>query len=1022
MQLKKLWCPFLIAFFANGRPGELSMSDIETKAQEFMKEGKIPGMSLVIVRGNKQYLRSFGYADSEKKIPVTTKTLFELGSCSKAFTALAILKLEIEGRLNLDDYVSDYLPWFRVTYKNVPQKITLQQLMHHTSGIPWQTISKIPQSDGESALTQTIRAIVGTELNHPPGKEFEYATVNYDILGAIIEKVSGLSFERYTQANILGPLNMYNTRIGRNADQSNLATGYKIGFFAPRAYDAPVYRGNNPSAYVISDAEDMLIWLKLQMGIIKSDLGNLVRKAQMRDTTVGPRRYDLSSYAMGWNVSLRGDGEIYHAGLNPNFSAFVAFRPEQKLGVVVLANSNSSALLRIGEYVLTGETLDFGPDHSLDKAFSVLSFIFAAYLFSVVVYFISIVVEILRRRRRLEPLSGDKVGKLLLPALIMAPFFYGIFLLPKAMAGFSWEAAIVWTPISFTVLMILVLTSVILSYFTYLFSLFFPQSDKYKKSAPLLIVLSLLSGISNMILILIITSSINRSGDLKYVLYYFGLTFLVYILGRQFVQTKLIHITTDIIYDLRINLIEKILSTSYDKFEKINRGRVYATLNDDTGTIGNAAGVIVSLITSVITVVVAFLYLATIAFWATILTIFMILTITTIYYLVDRRVKVLFEEARDTRNVYMDQINSLINGFKELSIHYNKKIEYKKDLEETSATFRQKSNAARIRLVNAFLVGESLLIIVLALVAFAIPNMFPELPSYTLWSFVIVLLYLIGPINAILGSAPAFMQLRIAWTRIQQFLREIPANLDLQHMAHLPLPTNRLVHSLEVRDLFFHYKNDHNGNGNFSVGPVDFEVHQGEILFIVGGNGSGKTTLAKIITGLYPPDGGSIKINGKSVSMPLLGEYFTTVYNPYHLFSKLYEIDVTKNEQAIADLLRLLDLTDKVTMQGKSYSTIDLSGGQRKRLALLQCYLEDRPIFLFDELAADQDPQFRRFFYRDLLMTMKQMGKIVIAITHDDHYFDVSDKIIKMDLGKIDVIEDRFAITAERETSLVEEE
>lgn len=558
MQLKRLWWLSLITFSVNVRPAELSISEIETKVQEFMKEGKIPGMSLVIIRGNKQYLRSFGYADLDKKIPVTTKTLFELGSCSKAFTALAILKLEIEGRLNLDDSVSDYLPWFRVTYTNVPQKITLRQVIHHTSGIPWQTISKIPQSDDDTALTQTVRALVGTELNHTPGREFEYATLNYDILGAIIEQVSGLSFERYTQANILGPLNMHKTRIGRGADLSNLATGYKIGFFAPRAYDAPVYRGNNPSAYVISNGEDMLIWLKLQMGLIKSDFGDLVRKSHHRDTTVGPRRYDLSSYAMGWNVSLRGDGEIYHPGLNPNFSAFIAFRPEQKLGVVVLANSNSSALLRIGEYVLTGEELDFGPEHSLDKAFSVVSFIFAAYLFSVFVYLISIVVEILRRRRHLEPLSGDKAGKLLLPAFIMAPFFYGIFLLPKAMAGFSWEAAIVWTPISFTVLMILVLTSVILSYFTYVLSLFFPQSDKYKKSAPLLIVLSLLSGISNMILILIITSSINRSGDLKYVLYYFGLTFFVYILGRQFVQTKLINIITDIIYDLRINLIEKI--------------------------------------------------------------------------------------------------------------------------------------------------------------------------------------------------------------------------------------------------------------------------------------------------------------------------------------------------------------------------------------------------------------------------------------------------------------------------------
>ena len=176
-------------------------------------------------------------------------------------------------------------------------------------------------------------------------------------------------------------------------------------------------------------------------------------------------------------------------------------------------------------------------------------------------------------------------------------------------------------------------------------------------------------------------------------------------------------------------------------------------------------------------------------------------------------------------------------------------------------------------------------------------------------------------------------------------------------------------------------------------------------MFIIGGNGSGKTTLAKLLTGLYIPHDGEITVDGKPVANFQLGEYFSTVFSDFHLFDKLYNIDLsgeTKRDEA-QRYLETLHLDGKIELTGDSFSTTDLSGGQRKRLALLKCYLEDCPVYLFDEVAADQDPEFRKFFYRELLPKMKEKGKIVIAITHDDHYFDVADKVIKMDMGKIDV-------------------
>ncbi|HYC30101.1 MAG TPA: cyclic peptide export ABC transporter, partial [Chitinophagaceae bacterium] len=376
-------------------------------------------------------------------------------------------------------------------------------------------------------------------------------------------------------------------------------------------------------------------------------------------------------------------------------------------------------------------------------------------------------------------------------------------------------------------------------------------------------------------------------------------------------------------------------------------------------------------------------------FWASLLTVLLITSLTTLYYFVSRSTNKYYEEARDTRNVFMRLINGVIDGFKELSLHSNKKQAYKEEVADSAQEYKVKMITASTRFVNASIVGETVLIAILGTVVFAFPQLFPGIKTYTLVSFVVVMLYLIGPVNGILNSVPGVMRLRIAWKRIRQFLDEIPANIGNKTVLQPRTPVN----SLRTEGLCFQY------GSSFAIGPIDLEVRRGEILFIIGGNGSGKTTLAKLLTGLYVPDDGQIKINGEVKEPYELGEYFSAIFSPLHLFEKLYNIKKTAD---IKKYLQLLHLEHKVQVNGNTYSTINLSTGQRKRLALLQCYLEDSPIYLFDEWAADQDPEYRHFFYRTLLPEMKKEGKIVIAITHDDHYFDVADKVVKMNQGQLE--------------------
>jgi putative ATP-binding cassette transporter len=1008
-----LLCVFMFGVFGvqadTGTAGS-PFAELDQKIQELMEEGDIPGLTLVIVRGQgRPWIKGYGYADLETQTPVTADTLFELGSTSKAFTALAALQLEREGKIRLDDPVSRYLPWFYATYEGKEFPITLRQFLHQTSGIPWRTIDVIPRGSEADALEQTVRRLSGVELDHVPGSRFVYATVNYDVIGLVIEKVSGMGYEDYMRQKIFEPLGLSHTQAGAAQVENHplMARGYKISFFQPRAYDAPPYRGNTPAGYIVSSGRDIGRWLHMQMGLDNTPMRPLMEKSRQREEGVPPNRQDFSSYAMGWFAYVDGSGLVDHGGLNPNFTSYIGFYPEDKIGVALLANSNSPYTNAIGRYVLhylKDKQAEVPPvvGGGLDKAGSLLSIILVFYLVLALLFLFSIGVDVIKGRRRFEGIGLPRIGKLAAALVMFMPFLFGVYLIPYALSDVSWGTAVVWSPLSFQVAVLLVLTALGISYVGFFFSTLFPQQNKYLRSMPMILILSLLSGGANAVVIFLITSALFSNMGLVYQLYYFAMAFFVYVIGRKVIQTRLVRIANSIVYDLRMRLVQKVFLTSYQRFEKLDRGRVFATLNNDTGQIGGSANVLVQLITSVVTATGAFIYLATIAFWATMVTLGVVVTIASLYAVVSQKTRRYFEEARDTQNVYLGLLNGLLDGFKELSLHVNKKRAYRGDVEQSCAEFRDKVSTAFIKFINAFLIGESLLIIVLGAVGFVIPRLFPDIGIFTLMSFIMILLYLIGPVNGILNSIPNLMQIRVAWNRVKGFEKDIPANMEPVSLE-MNQPRPGTVDSIQAAGVEFEYEAD-NQEERFKVGPLDFEARQGEITFIIGGNGSGKTTLARLLTGLYTPLQGEVRINGAQDRNGRLGEYFSTVFSDYHLFEKLYNVDLAGREALLQEYLKLLRLEDKVSVKDEAFSTIDLSGGQRKRLALLQCYLEDSPIYLFDEIAADQDPEFRRFFYRDLLLRMKQEGKIVIAITHDDHYFDVADKVVKMEMGKIEFL------------------
>jgi putative ATP-binding cassette transporter len=226
---------------------------------------------------------------------------------------------------------------------------------------------------------------------------------------------------------------------------------------------------------------------------------------------------------------------------------------------------------------------------------------------------------------------------------------------------------------------------------------------------------------------------------------------------------------------------------------------------------------------------------------------------------------------------------------------------------------------------------------------------------------------------------------------------------------------------LELIDVTHVYRHD-GADEEFELGPISLSMQPGELIFLIGGNGSGKTTLAKLLMGLYQPDSGEIRVNGGLITEAERDDYrqrFSVVFYDFYLFERLFGADAGDLDARSESYLKMLQLDHKLQIKDGKLSTLDLSQGQRKRLALLNAYLEDRPIYIFDEWAADQDPQFKQIFYYQLLPDLKARGKTVIVISHDDRYYSLADRVIKLESGRLESDQQPSPEEAEFSTAVV---
>ena len=532
-----------------------------------------------------------------------------------------------------------------------------------------------------------------------------------------------------------------------------------------------------------------------------------------------------------------------------------------------------------------------------------------------------------------------------------------------------------------------------------IFIIYFLLSGWFSNGKLRIITISLI-GISGAVgysvIMFIIDKVIKGKNDIAY-FSFFVLAMVTYVYSQKITRNDMIEFANKKVIEMRKKLFFIVLDTRQEKFEKVDIGRVYTCINNDMEILSNNMRDIITVLTNALTILACFGYLAylNLVCFIVSLAIFVgAVCLQTCY--VNRQEKIFIGLMKAQQKVY-NFLDSLTKGHKELVGNRLKKEEYKEDFTSVNREYTDARIFSEKKKTNTFILGQSLLYIVIGFVIFLYPVIFKNIGTDILQSYALVFLFIISPVSYLVDLLPRAVETSVSYKRVNQLISELERNAVNKIEAE---PVQN-IEAIELKDVCYRYNNESDDENGFGIGPINASFEAKKIHFIIGSNGSGKSTLVKVITGLYEESSGDVLINGKKASADVRCDLFSSVYSDYYLFKKLYGISVEGNEKDIEYYLKQLRINDKLTINGNELSTVDLSSGQRKRVALLLCYLDNKDIYVFDEWAADQDVVFREFFYRELLPTMKAEGKTIIAITHDDRYFDVADQIIHMDFGKV---------------------
>ena len=524
--------------------------------------------------------------------------------------------------------------------------------------------------------------------------------------------------------------------------------------------------------------------------------------------------------------------------------------------------------------------------------------------------------------------------------------------------------------------------------------------NQNRKRIILVSAISALAGVANIFLLYLVNRGMHAgTKDLNSMLEFAGVLVLMVAINLSS-QIMLSRLGAAAFMRMREQLVEGITRLTSLQMERIGRPQLFTALTKDVPAVHDLIIVLPNYVFNATVVIACLVYLAMVsALMLVVLVVFLTVALAVAKFGIADRGRRRFEVRRRTEDELFRCYQAMIDGSTELKFNRSRQERFvKQEVQDHAERFRDATlsaelywNMSRNWTTASIFAGLGGLLFISSLSGIGANQQ-------VVTTFVMVIFYLLGPLAILIDSSRFTQAARVGNERLSAL------HLDTSRTERADLtPIAGPFQSLSVRGLTFYYENSDNDRERFGVGPLDLDIHRGEIVYLVGGNGSGKTTAAKVLSGLYAKQDGTVLLNGTEVSdQEAYFQYFSAIFQDYYLFENLIpKRGKDLDERAVATWVERLKLTDKVRIENGRLSTTNLSYGQRKRLALLVALFEDSDIYVFDEWAADQDQEFREFFYTEFLPELKRLGKTLLVVSHDDRYFHMADKLVKFDRGVI---------------------
>ena len=470
-----------------------------------------------------------------------------------------------------------------------------------------------------------------------------------------------------------------------------------------------------------------------------------------------------------------------------------------------------------------------------------------------------------------------------------------------------------------------------------------------------------------------------------------------YLLNIVF-QKRLNKYAFNILYKNEKKLFGQILSAPLATLEKFGSQRFYTAM-EDLRLFATLPHTITHTTSSLLMLILGVAYMFSLSAQAAAIVLAIIVLVAGCYFIVMHTMAKPVAQLRQYNEKYYGYVKDLIDGFKELKMSSTRRTNI---MGKYLGPNRDASEKLDFRVHYVFLsinmISQYGLYVVIAAILFGLPAL-GLLEQEGVIAYVVVILFISGPINNLINLQQAYTRFMVADKRIKSFMKDF-------QIAQTPLEvtenTIQPFESLRFEDISYRYASQ-DKDQSFALGPINLEVNQGEVLFVVGGNGSGKSTFINIMTGLYTPSAGSITLNGQPIAdiKENLREQITSIFTNNYIFSNNYDDYQLQDNPQYKLWLDTMQLGQVVTDDNEASARRQFSKGQSKRMSMIFAMLEQKPILILDEWAADQDPHFRKYFYEELVPKFKAQGKTIIAVTHDDAYFHHADRIVKFDYGKI---------------------